>query len=179
MALSNQTDPAHAERVLSTWLSGRLGRDVTVTGVEVPSAAGLSAETILFSADGRELVARVRPSGAAVFPDYDFEAEYRVLEAVGRSGVAVPEVLWFEPDSSLLGGEFFVMERLYGRVPTDDPPFTATGWVLELAPEQQATLCENAVQVLADIHRVDTGELGFLRSGLENEIAYWEETFEW
>ena len=54
MALSNQTDPAHAERVLSTWLSGRLGRDVSVTGVEVPSAAGLSAETILFSADGRD-----------------------------------------------------------------------------------------------------------------------------
>jgi aminoglycoside phosphotransferase (APT) family kinase protein len=179
MALSNQTDPAHAERVLSTWLSGRLGRDVSVTGVEVPSAAGLSAETILFSADGRELVARVRPSGAAVFPDYDFQAEYRVLEAVGRSGVSVPDVLWYEPDSSLLGGEFFVMERLYGRVPTDDPPFTATGWVLELDDAQRAALCENAVRVLADIHRVDTAGLDFLRRGLDDEIAYWQETFEW
>src|SRR3954469_8393849 len=156
MALSNQTNPEHAQRVLGAWLSQKLGRDVAVTGVEIPSAAGLSAETILFSADGRELVARVRPAGAAVFPDYDFEAEFRVLEAVGRSGVPVPEVLWFEPDSSLLGGEFFVMERLYGRVPTDDPPFTATGWVLELEPSQQATLCENALRVMAGIHRVDT-----------------------
>src|SRR3954470_8930864 len=153
MALSNQTDPAHAERVLGAWLAERLGRDVSVTGVEIPSAAGLSAETILFEADGRALVARVRPAGAAVFPDYDFQAEYRVLEAVGRSGVPAPEVLWFEPDASLLGGAFFVMERVYGRVPTDDPPFTAGGWVVELEPSQQATLCENALQVLAGIHR--------------------------
>src|SRR3954454_17365062 len=156
MALSNQTNPEQAQRVLSAWVSQKLGRDVSVTGVEIPSAAGLSAETILFCADGRELVARVRPSGAAVFPDYDFEAQFRVLEAVGRSGVPVPEVLWFEPDAELLGGEFFVMERLYGRVPTDDPPFTVSGWVPELDAGQQATLCENALRVLAGIHRVDT-----------------------
>src|SRR3954468_24669397 len=179
MALSNQTDPAHAERVLGTWLAEKLGRDVSVTGVEIPSAAGLSAETILFSADGRELVARVRPAGAAVFPDYDFEAEFRVLEAVGRSGVPVPEVLWYEPDASLLGGEFFVMERLYGRVPADDPPFTATGWGLGLTAEEQATLCENALRVLADIHRTPTEGLDFLRRGLDEEIAHWEETFSW
>jgi aminoglycoside phosphotransferase (APT) family kinase protein len=179
MALANTRDPQQSADILTRWLSDKLGRDVAVTDVEVPKDAGLSAETMLFKADGRELVARVRPQGAAVFPDYDFDAEFRALQAVGQGGVPVPEVLWFEPDASLLGGEFFVMERLYGRVPADDPPFTVAGWVPELSDEQRATMCDNALRVLADIHRTDASGLDFLRRGLDEEIAYWANTFEW
>jgi aminoglycoside phosphotransferase (APT) family kinase protein len=197
MALSNRTSPEQAEQQLTTWLATKLpgAQDVRVFDAHVPADAGLSAETILFEAswteDGaeqrRNLVARVRPSGAAVFPDYDFEVEFRAIEAVGRAGLPVPEALWYEQDTSGLGGEFIVMERLYGRVPTDDPPFTATGWVLELSPEQRATLCDNALKVLADIHAVDwraagldlldRRELG--APGLDQHLAYWENTFEW
>jgi aminoglycoside phosphotransferase (APT) family kinase protein len=197
MALSNQTDPQHAERQLTAWLATKLpaAQDVRVFDAQVPSDAGLSAETILFEASWREngyerrrsLVARVRPNGASVFPEYDFEAEFRVIEALGRAGLPVPEALWYEPDASLLGGEFIVMERLYGRVPSDDPPFTATGWVLDLSPEQQAVLCDNALQVLAAVHGVDwraagldlldRRELG--APGLDQHLAHWENTFEW
>jgi aminoglycoside phosphotransferase (APT) family kinase protein len=197
MALSNQTNPEQAERVLTPWLAAKLpsARGVRVFDAHVPSAAGLSAETILFEAvwseDGterrRSLVARVRPAGASVFPDYDFEAEFRVLQAVGRAGLPVPEALWYEPDASILGGEFIVMERLYGQVPTDDPPFTVTGFVLELSAEQQAALCDNALQVLAKIHAVDwsgagldlldRSELG--AAGFDQHLAHWENTFEW
>jgi aminoglycoside phosphotransferase (APT) family kinase protein len=197
MALSNKTNPEQAERSLTSWLSAKLphAQDVRAFDAQVPNAAGLSAETILFSAkwtqDGvehnRSLVARVRPSGASVFPDYDFEAEFRAMEAVGRAGVPAPDVLWYEPDASILGGEFIVMERRYGQVPTDDPPFTATGWVLELTAEQRGALCENAIQVLADIHAVDwraaglefldRSELGAL--GLDQHLAHWETVFEW
>jgi aminoglycoside phosphotransferase (APT) family kinase protein len=179
MALSNKTDPQAAERALATWLSEKQGHAVRVSGVEIPSEAGLSAETILFEADGRALVARVRPSGAAVFPDYDFAAEFRVLQALGATELPVPEVLWHEPDPSWLGGEFIVMERLYGRVPTDDPPFTATGWVLDLTAEQQATLCENALQIMVGVHRADWSGLDFLRCGLDEQLEYWQQTFEW
>jgi aminoglycoside phosphotransferase (APT) family kinase protein len=197
MALSNKTNPEQAERQLTTWLSAKLpnATGVQVSDAHVPADAGLSAETILFTAawteDGeshrRELVARVRPSGAAVFPTYDFEAEFRVIDALHRAGLPTPEALWYEPDDSLLGGEFIVMERLYGRVPTDDPPFTATGWVLDLTPEERATLCENAMQVLAQIHATDWRAAGleFLdrrelgAPGLDQHIAHWENTFEW
>jgi aminoglycoside phosphotransferase (APT) family kinase protein len=197
MALSNQTDPKQAESRLTAWLETKLpgAQDVRVFGAQVPQHAGLSAETILFEAswtqDGterhRNLVARVRPTGAAVFPDYDFEAEFRVIDALGRAGLPVPEALWYEQDTTVLGGEFIVMERLYGRVPTDDPPFTATGWVLDLSPEQQAALCDNALKVMTDIHRADWRALGldFLdrselgAAGLDQHLAYWENTFEW
>jgi aminoglycoside phosphotransferase (APT) family kinase protein len=83
------------------------------------------------------------------------------------------------------------MERLYGRVPTDDPPFTVTGWVLDLSPEQQAALCDNALQVLARIHAVDWRAAGLElldrresdpalpAPGLDQHLAHWENTFEW
>ncbi len=198
MALANKTNPEQAERVLTTWLPGKLpdASDVRVFDAQVPSSAGLSAETILFEAswrasDGsehrRSLVARVRPSGASVFPDYDFEAEFRVMAAVAGAGLPAPEALWYEPDASLLGGEFIVMERLYGRVPTDDPPFTATGWVLELTSAERAAMCDNALQVMAQIHAVDWQAAGLQlldrrelgAPGLDQHIAHWETTFEW
>jgi aminoglycoside phosphotransferase (APT) family kinase protein len=193
MALSNQTDPKQAEEALTAWLAGKLpeAQDVRVFDLEIPADAGLSAETMLFEASwtengeekSRKLVARVRPTGAAVFPNYDFPAEFRVIEALGKTGMPVPEALWHETDPSLLGGEFIVMERLYGRVPSDDPPFTATGWVLEdLTPEQRAAMCDNALQIVAQVHAADWQALGldFLpRRGFDDDLAHWESTFEW
>jgi aminoglycoside phosphotransferase (APT) family kinase protein len=198
MALSNQTDPQVAERQLTAFLANRLpgAQDVQVSNVEIPSASGLSTETILFDASWRQdgqahaqrLVARVQPSGPAVFPSYDLETEFRVIKALGdHTGVPVPKVLWHTDDESVLGAPFIVMERLDGRVPSDDPPFTATGWVLELSPGEQARLCDNALKVMTDIHAADWKALGldFLdrrelgAAGLDQQLAYWENTFEW
>jgi aminoglycoside phosphotransferase (APT) family kinase protein len=193
MALSNKTDPQTAERQLTAWLQAKLPAtpDLAVINAVVPPDAGLSTETILFDAVWREggdrrtrsLVARVEPTGDAVFPSYDLAAEYRVIRTLGEhTSVPVPDVLWHEPDASVLGAPFLVMERLPGRVPSDDPPFTAAGWVLELSPEQRATMYDDSLRVLAEIHAVDWRalELGFLgQDGLAGHIAYWQETYEW
>ena len=52
-----------------------------------------------------------------------------------RTDVPAPNVLFSEPEPSVLGGPFLVMERIDGRVPPDDPPYTISGWLLELAPD--------------------------------------------
>ena len=198
MALSNHTDPQQAERALGAWLAARLddAADVRATDAVIPADAGLSTETILFDAHwsagggprSRRLVARVQPTGEAVFPSYDLAAEARVLEALGSgSEVSVPGVFAYEPDPGVLGAPFLVMDRIDGRVPSDDPPFTAAGWVLELDPEQQARMDDSALGVIAQIHRVDHDRLGlaFLAErepgepGLDQQLAYWERTFAW
>jgi aminoglycoside phosphotransferase (APT) family kinase protein len=196
MALSNQTDPQQAEAALGAWLSAKLDAEVDVVDAVIPADAGLSTETILFEAcwsDGgaprrRRLVARVEPTGAAVFPSYDLAAEARLLQALASDGqVRVPHVFAHEPDPGVLGAPFLVMDRIEGRVPSDDPPFTATGWVLELTAEQQARLYDNALQAMAGIHRVDHRRLGlgFLAErepgdpGLDQQLGYWERTFAW
>lgn len=196
MALSNQTDPQQAASALGAWLSSKLDAQVDVVDAVIPADAGLSTETILFEArwdEGgapqcRRLVARVQPTGDAVFPSYDLASEARLLGALGSEAeVPVPRVFDHEPDAGVLGAPFLVMDRIDGRVPSDDPPFTASGWVLELSPEEQARLYDNALQAMAAIHRVDHERLGlrFLAErepgepGLDQQLGYWERTFAW
>ncbi len=199
MALSNKTDPQAATRNLTAWLAAKLdgARGVGVSSLQIPSASGLSYETILFDASWRDtagserherLVARVQPIGSGVFPEKTLETEYRVMKALGEhTTVPVPHVRWMDHDASVLGAPFAVMGRVDGRVPADDPPFTATGWVLEMDPAAQAKMVDNGLAVVARIHGVDWRSLGldFLsrpslgESPLDQQIAWWKRCFEW
>jgi aminoglycoside phosphotransferase (APT) family kinase protein len=197
MALKNMTDTVQAAQQLATAIERRLGVSaVQVTSVTIPQSSGLSNETILFdaawtdadgSAHSEQLVARVEPSGPAVFPRYDLGLEFRVMQALDAgTDVAVPRMLFHEDDTELLGAPFIVMARVDGRIPSDDPPFTATGWVLEdLDAQQRAQLCDNALQALVAIHAVDLDAVGLTdlrdhaEAGLEGQLRFWEETFTW
>jgi aminoglycoside phosphotransferase (APT) family kinase protein len=198
MALLNKRDPHEAASRLASWLAERMGsaHDVRVLDVEVPASSGLSNETILFDAawrneDGewrRRLVARVEPTGPSVHPSYDLEREFRVMQALSAHGVVpVPTPLWIEVDPSVLGARFLVMERVDGRIPADDPPFTTGGWVVELDPVGQAALYGNGLEAMAAIHRTDWAALGigvvdrpeYGPAGIEQQLRYWESTFEW
>ncbi|WP_320671851.1 phosphotransferase family protein [Patulibacter defluvii] len=197
MALSNTTDPAVAAEQLTAWL-GRVLPDageIEVTDLVVPQSSGLSNETILFDAGWtvagerhqQRFVARVAPAGEGVFRTYDLAKEFRILRALGEQpGVPVPRVWWLEEDPSVLGAAFLVMSRVDGRVPSDDPPFTASGWVLDLAPEQRGRLHDNALRALAAIHAVDWRAIGLGDlapaagvSALDHDIAQWRATFDW
>jgi aminoglycoside phosphotransferase (APT) family kinase protein len=195
MAVANRIDAGTAERQLTAWLATKLpaGR---VTDVTIPIGSGGSNETVMFTGmwteEGVEhterMVARVLPSGSAVFPDYNLETEFKVINAMSRtSTVPVPRVKWLELDRSVLGSPFMIMPFVSGRVLGDDPPFTVSGWLLDESPERQAELHDNALQVLVAIHAVDWRELGldFLdrpelgRPGIDQEIAYYRDYFEW
>jgi aminoglycoside phosphotransferase (APT) family kinase protein len=198
MALLNQRDPDEAANQLAGWLAGRIegADDVRVLNVEVPASSGLSNETILFDAvwrdnDGdrrRRLVARVEPTGPSVHPSYDLDREFRVMHALSVHGVVpVATPLWIEANPSVLGARFLVMERVDGHIPADDPPFTMGGWVVELDPHAQAALYANGLEAMAAIHRADWAALGlglidraeYGPAGIEQQLRYWEFTFEW
>jgi aminoglycoside phosphotransferase (APT) family kinase protein len=78
-----------------------------------------------------------------------------------KTDIPVPEVLWLERDDTVLGAPFLVMEKLAGLVPQDDPPFTATGWLLELSDEDQHTLYDNGLRALSALATLDVEALGF------------------
>ncbi|BBY81187.1 phosphotransferase family protein [Mycolicibacterium pulveris] len=192
MALQNQTDPQWAAGQLTEAITRHVSPTsaVEVTGVTIPRSNGMSGETVLFDAtwdgDQHALVARVQPSGPAVFPRYDLQLEFDVMRAVGEhSSVPVPRMLFSEPDAALLGAPFIVMERVSGRVPSDDPPHTTEGWVLRLTPERQATLYENALSQVAAIHAVDIDAAGLAKlrdhpeAGFDGQLRFWENTFAW
>ena len=197
MALTNKINADQATKTLTAWLERRMpeARDVEVHDVTVPSASGLSTETVLFQSSWSEngqrrlqgMVARVAPDGPGVFPRYDLAKEAKVMGTLAESTqFPAPKVLFYEDDPAVLGAPFLVMERVEGRIPSDDPPFTAAGWVLELEPSQRTAMWENSLSVLAKLHSTNWRELGldFLdtdehASGLEAQLTLWEGVFTW
>ncbi|MGQ0832996.1 MAG: phosphotransferase family protein [Microthrixaceae bacterium] len=170
MAVATERDEAETRSSLARWLADRTGAPAVDVGpVSIPGLSGFSNETLLFDAtwdDGsgaqtRGLVIRVEPSGHQVFPSTEFEAQARVLRALGADGsVPVPEVLWFEEDRSILGDRFIAMPRVEGRVPADNPSYHAEGWVTELDDAQRHALWMSAIDTMAAIHRVDREATG-------------------
>lgn len=174
----------HAD--LERWLAAQLPPDagLRLGQVTVPETNGMSSETILFDASWDEggthhdeaLVARVapQPSAVPVFPTYDLERQARVMRAVrDASTVPVPRVFWSEPGDHVVGGAFFVMERVDGQVPPDVMPYNFGSWVTEATPEQRAHLQERSIAVLADLHSIENPErrFDFLQSSAPGDTA--------
>jgi aminoglycoside phosphotransferase (APT) family kinase protein len=181
---------------LTCWLSERLkgASDLRLDNFDYPRGAGMSHETILFDAHWREdgesqmrgMVVRIKPGSQTVFPDDLFDQQYQVMRVMHDGQyVRVAEVMWLEPESSILGRPFFVMEKKHGRVPVSYPPYAATGWVSELSEAQHRKIWEEGVTQLALIQRVPREKLDFLvgppnaREGFAQEWDKYVRFVEW
>jgi len=143
---------------LRAWLTERMGADkVTVSGI-TRAAAGQSNETILFDASAggfvEHLVLRRQAVGTTIFRDPDVLREAQVLRGLTAAGVRVPYVRWSEPDPSVLGTPFFVMDRVEGRVPLGKPSIHTVGWLPTLTRAERERLWSSALDVLISVHAV-------------------------
>ena len=131
MPVAGQRDPAQVKLVLEEWLGRQMpeASDVEITELVVPQSSGFSNETFLLDARWTEggakvesrLVLRSQPALHHLFPEIDIIAQqYTVMRQLGlHTDVPVPRTRWAESDPSVLGGQFFVMDRLEGLVPAD------------------------------------------------------------
>lgn len=114
---------------LADYLDTRLDADdgVTVTDLR-EHVEGWSRDTASFTArwdegdEAREHRFVVRAESDAQVEGNDAEGndigtEYRTMEAAGDAPVPVPRTHWFEPDHSILGGAFFVVDHCPGDAP--------------------------------------------------------------
>jgi aminoglycoside phosphotransferase (APT) family kinase protein len=198
MPIPKQRDPDVTARQLADYLARRMpaAREVAVANVSPPQATGFSTDTLLFDATwklaGRRqehgFVARVRPTGYAVFPEYDIGLQYRVVRTLGeKTDIPVPKVHWLEEEESILGAAFYVMDKIEGRIPGDNPPYHAAGWVTEVSAAERAALWWDGLDVLARIHQLDWKRLGldgldrrqFGAAGLDQQLNYYAHYFQW
>ena len=198
MAIAVTRDFEATRTALTAWLAGKLPADAApvLSALDIPQGAGHSNETLLFEASWRDgerpraqrYVARVRPSGRGVFPEYDLRLQYACMEILRRrTAIPVPRVLWFEPDATVLGQPFYVMERVDGVVPSDNPPYAVAGWLAEAGADDQARLWRRSLEVLGSLHALDWREigLGFLdrpqygAPGFEQQLGYYAEYLPW
>src|SRR6266545_3561560 len=80
---------------------------------------GQSNPTYYLAAGGREYVLRRKPPGKLLPSAHAVDREYRVITALGDTGVPVPRTYALCEDPSVIGTMFFVMECVAGRVLTD------------------------------------------------------------
>src|SRR5437763_9318061 len=193
MAVPAQRDLEQACSQLADWLAPRLGEGVSIAEIQMPGGTGFSSETLLFDAvlpggDVRGLVAKVEPTGYRVFLDTNFEAQFRVIEALARhTDVPVPPPYWYEPDKTVLGAPFYVLGKVEGQVPQDNPNYSSEGWLKELPPAEQEQVWWSGLEAMARVHATDwkAAGLSFLdnphrgQPGLDQQLHYYGEFLTW
>jgi aminoglycoside phosphotransferase (APT) family kinase protein len=168
MPVAGQRDPAQVKDVLEGWMASKMpdATKVEITDLVVPQSSGFSNETFLLDArwleaDGTpteaRLVLRSQPALHHLFPEIDIIAQqYTTMRQLGlHSDVPVPVTRWAESDPSVLGGQFFVMDRLDGLVPGDSPPYTQEGFVFDMDPATRTEWHRNAITALVGVSEVD------------------------
>ena len=107
--------------------------------------------------DGSELVLRRPPLGPVAKGAHDMSREYRVLSRLWRSFDKAPRALAYCEDESVMGSDFFLMERRDGVVVRGAIPDRFGGGD-DATTNQQ--LSEVVIDTLAEFHSVDPASCG-------------------
>ncbi|MET0997954.1 MAG: phosphotransferase family protein [Marmoricola sp.] len=159
-----------------TWLATQgteLGEDV-----EVQQFGGGASNLTYSLRDGQhDLILRRPPSGQKAKGAHDMGREYRIQDGLAGVFPLVPEMVALCDDESVIGCEFYVMQRVDGIIPRRDFPPGVT-----LDEEQTRSLCTNALDVLMDLHRIDVDAtpLSAMNKGdgyVERQISGWSKRF--
>jgi len=117
--------------------------------------AGSSNLTYLIRAASEEYVLRRPPFGNTVKTAHDMRREFDVLSKLSAVYAPAPKPILFCDDETVIGSEFYLMERRHGIVLRGRSPE-----VLEASPELQRKVCESFARNLAELHALDYESAG-------------------
>lgn len=106
----------------------------------------------------RDLILRRPPAGTRARSAHDMAREHDVQKALKPYFPYVPEMIGLCQDESVLGADFYVMERLEGIIPRANLPKG-----LSLSRQEVRALCCNVLDKLIELHQVD-----YRAAGLES-----------
>ncbi|HEX7813782.1 phosphotransferase family protein [Dyella sp.] len=178
------TDPLRAVREEDAFDLVRLDAflKAQVPGLEgVPQVhqfpGGASNLTYLLAYANREMVLRRPPAGAKSKAAHDMLREAGIMAALRNSYPYVPRILARCDDDMVIGGDFYVMERLHGSILRRDLPASLG---LDAAGVRQ--LCLGFVDRLVELHRVDPARAGLADLGkgegyIARQVSGWTERY--
>ena len=171
-------DPESYRAALDRWMRAQHPEleALCVHDVDMPTATGFSNETVFFSLRHEDesgvrterRVARIEPQDGGLFPvqtpacEISVGLQHRIMSEVARVGAApVPQLGGYEPDPSVLGSPFFVMDFVTGVIPADVPRYSQAGFLVdEATPAQREGMVRDGIEKLASINRIDWQGLG-------------------
>ncbi|MFJ3050808.1 phosphotransferase family protein [Pseudomonas nitroreducens] len=139
---------------------------------------GASNLTYLIQYDNQELVLRRPPFGKKAKSAHDMGREYRILNQLKDGFPYCPKAYAYCTDESVIGAEFYVMERVNGIILRSDLPKE-----LNLDAPQTTALCKSFIDKFVDLHNVDynacgLGDLGKPEGYVQRQIGGWIDRYE-
>jgi aminoglycoside phosphotransferase (APT) family kinase protein len=162
---------------VATWLEGHaeaFADDLSGTPEVGQFPGGASNLTYLLRYPARDLILRRPPAGAKARGAHDMGREYTIQRALAPVYPYVARMVGHCVDESVIGSEFYVMERLDGTILRKELPFP-------LAAEDASTLCEHAWEALVRLHTVDVSAVPDLtrlargRGYVGRQVAGWSD----
>lgn len=166
MSQSN-LDQAHAVRAgeelnldsLLSWLQQQLPELSDVPHVTQYSG-GVSNWTYCLTFKTREIILRRGPDGTKAKGAHDMQREHNLQRDLKPVFKAVPEVYGYCADETLIGSDFYIMEKLNGVIPRRNLPRG-----MSLTESQVNDVCIAAIDTLIDLHNVDYQKAGLAHLG--------------
>ncbi|MCD2111054.1 phosphotransferase family protein [Rhodococcus rhodochrous] len=156
---------------VAAWLAENAG----ITGVpDVRQfSGGASNLTYLLRYPDRDLVLRRPPAGAKPSSGHDMAREYRIQSMLAPVYPYVPTMVGLCTDHSVLGSDFYVMNRVPGTILRTNPPTQ-----LDLSETNTRTLCLRIVDLLVELHGIDPESAGLSELGrgsgyVARQVAGW------
>ncbi len=139
--------------------------------------AGSSNLTYLVSIGSDEYVLRRPPFGNTVKSAHDMAREFNVLSKLSLVYKPAPKPLLFCDDDSVIGSEFYLMERRNGLVIRGRAPAE-----LETSPGLKEKVCESFIKNLAALHAIDPyaaglGSLGKPTGYIKRQVEGWSNRY--
>ena len=162
------------ESVLGEYLQNKLEGCTGPLNVQ-QFEGGQSNPTFLISCGEKNYVLRKKPPGKLLPSAHQVEREYRVMKALAKTDVPVPEMLLLCEDDAVIGTPFFIMEYVHGRLLED---FTLPNQ----SPQERRAIYLDVVRVLAALHSVNYTDLGLEDFGkpgnyFSRQIGRWSKQY--
>lgn len=139
---------------------------------------GASNLTYLLEYPKQEFVLRRPPFGHKAKSAHDMGREYRILNQLNAGFPYCPKAYVHCTDESVIGAEFYVMQRVKGIILRSDMPAE-----LNFSTEQTNALCKSFIDKLVDLHNVDyqacgLADLGKPEGYVKRQIEGWSDRYE-
>lgn len=124
-----------------------------------------------------DLILRRPPVGHKAAGAHDMKREYRIMQRLKPVYPCVPAMIGFCDDASIIGSDFYIMERMRGIIPRGNLP---RGMILSNG--QARALCISVFDKLIDLHQVDYNangldDLGKGTGYVQRQIEGWSSRF--
>ena len=156
---------------MHTWLRPFINEDQLPEVMQFRS--GASNLTYLLRYLGRDLVLRKPPVGTKAASAHDMKREYLIQSRLQSVYPLVPKMIALCEDQSVMGSDFYVMERVEGEIFRRDIPVGITAADISV-------MADSLINGLVQLHAVDSSILKELNKGagyVQRQVEGWSKRY--